>query len=58
MCGPVAGLRRPCFSHQEDGPQGRGYKGWDLLIRSVLQDPPLRHGRLHHHQFGDVLRRE
>ena len=53
----MAGLRRRCFYVRKTA--HRGYlQGSDFLIRSSLQDPPLGHGRLHHHQFGDVLRRE
>jgi len=31
VCGPVAGLPKRCFSHQEDGPQGRGYSGYGFI---------------------------
>jgi len=35
-------------------PQASDYN----VIRSSLQNPPLGHGRLHHHQFGHILRSE
>jgi hypothetical protein len=28
---PVAGLPKRCFSHQEHGPQGRGYSGYGFI---------------------------